>query len=144
MPGAALVAEVRAVHFVGVGVGELEEGKRAAVGHFEEGVAVVHLAAERGVEGTLTPGGDEGDAENVLDEGAVGLLVLHREGVVVQAKRWVGEQRRTRRGGVVLRHVLLLVGAGWLVPVVGPVCTIGGRSAIPSGRHFVGDCLAKA
>lgn len=83
---------MRAVHFVSVEVGELEEGQRGAVGHFEKGMAVVDLAAEGGVEGAFAPGGGEGDAEDVLDEGAVGFLVADREGVVVEALGWVGEE----------------------------------------------------
>ena len=85
-------AKIALVHFVGFGVGELEERQRAAVAHFEEGVAVIHVAAEFRAEAALAPGGDERDAEDVLDEGAIDLLVLHREGVVVQALRWLGEQ----------------------------------------------------
>ena len=64
----------------------MEEGQGAAVGNFEKGVAVVDFAADLGAEGALAPGGDEGNAEDVLDEMPVRFLVFNRVSVVMHAK----------------------------------------------------------
>ena len=73
-------------------VAEREERERAAVGHAEEGVAHRDIAAEPAVVVLLAPGGDQRDAEQVLEELAVLLLVAHDVGVVVQTLRQFGEQ----------------------------------------------------
>jgi hypothetical protein len=66
-----------------LGVGELEEGEGAAVAEAVEGVAVRAYRAEELV--GLLPGGDEGQADEVLVEGPGRLLVAGDIGVVVQS-----------------------------------------------------------
>ena len=75
-------------------VAEREERERAAIGHAEEGVAHRDIAAEPAVVVLLAPGGDERDAQQVLEELTVHFLVAHDIGVVVQTLRQFGEQRR--------------------------------------------------
>src|SRR6185312_3700820 len=91
MPPAAAGRQDRACRLVSVGIGELEEGEGAAIGQAEEGVAVIDLAREIRVKGPLAPGRDQRQAENVLEEMAVDLLVLDDEGMVVQPQRQLGE-----------------------------------------------------
>jgi hypothetical protein len=66
-----------------VGVGELEERQRRAVGQAEERVAVLPFLAPDVL--LLAPGGHEGHAQDVLVEVAGPLLVGHDVGVVVEA-----------------------------------------------------------
>ena len=76
------------------GIGEGEERQRAAVAHGEEGVAHRHLAVQPGIVVALAPGGDERDAEQILEELPVLLLVAHDVGVVMQPLRQFVQQLR--------------------------------------------------
>src|SRR5438132_7337444 len=73
-------------------VGELEEGESAAIRHAEKGVAELDLLLHLGAVIFLAPGGDQRDAEDVLEEATVDLVVAHYEGVVMQARRQFRQQ----------------------------------------------------
>ena len=86
MPGTANLLKDRAVFFVSLIIGELKEGQGATVGDLEERVAIIDLVADLGAEGALASGGDQGDAQNVLDKMAVRFLVFDRVSVVMHPK----------------------------------------------------------
>src|SRR5271155_5554716 len=68
-------------HLVELGVGELEEGERAAVGHRKEGMAELDLSLQFRTEVLLAPGRGQGNPEEVFEEPAVDLMVFHHKGV---------------------------------------------------------------
>lgn len=86
VPGTANLLKDRAVFFVSLIIGELKEGQGATVGDLEERVAIIDLVADLGAEGALASGGDQGDAQNVLDKMAVRFLVFDRVSVVMHPK----------------------------------------------------------
>src|SRR5580704_10970122 len=87
VPGTAGFLKDGTVLFIGLGVRELKERQSATVADLEEGVAIIDLAADFGTKGALAPGGDQGNAEDILDEMPVRFLVFHRECMMVHAQR---------------------------------------------------------
>jgi hypothetical protein len=77
---------------VDVRIGECEERERPAVAHGEEGVAHRHLPVQPGIVVALAPGRDERNAQQVLEELPVLLLVAHDIGVVMQPLRQFVQQ----------------------------------------------------
>jgi hypothetical protein len=70
---------------VHLGIGELEKGERAAVGHAEEGVAELDFLLDFRAEIFFAPGRDQRDAEKVLEKPPVDLVVADDKGVMMQA-----------------------------------------------------------
>ena len=87
---------------VNFGVGELEERQGSPVGHCKEGVAHRDRTAELRVMGHLAPGRDQGNAQRIFEEAAVGFVVLHHIGVVVQP---FGQTRQRPGGGFCCSHL---------------------------------------
>jgi len=75
---------------IDIGIGEREERQRAAIGHAEERVAHRNIALEPRVVMPLAPGGDQRDAEQILEELPVGFLVAYDVRVMMQALREFG------------------------------------------------------
>ena len=73
-------------------VGERKECQRAAVAQTVERVAKRDLAADPMIEVLLAPGRGQRDAENILEELAIFLLIPHDIGMVMQAFRRIGQQ----------------------------------------------------
>ena len=83
-----------------VRIGELEEGERAAIGEFEEHVAIGALLAEQLV--LFAIGRHQREAENVFVEGAGRLQILGHIGSVVQA---IGQNFRHRAHSIIPKFV---------------------------------------